>query len=47
MDSPLAAEVLLFVLIALPPALVYLLGHHLSQPVLAHVRELARPRPEG
>lgn len=41
-DGPLAAEILLFVLIAGPPALVYLLGHHLSQPVLAHVRELAR-----
>ena len=41
-DSPVAAEILLFALLALPPALVYLLGHHLSQPVFAHVRELSR-----
>lgn len=41
-DGSLAAEILLFALLALPPALVYLLGHHLSQPVFAHVRELSR-----
>ena len=46
-DSPLAAQLLLLALLTVPPALVYLLGHHLSQPVLAHVRELSRPPREA
>jgi STE24 endopeptidase len=39
-------QLLLFLLLLAPPALVFLAGHELSQPVLAHVRELARPRGE-
>lgn len=39
-------QLLLFVLLLAPPALVFLAGHELSQPVLAHVRELAQPRRE-
>lgn len=39
-------QFLLFLLIVAPPALVFLIGNELSQPVLAHVREMARPRGE-
>lgn len=46
-DGAVAAQLLVFALLTVPPALVYLLGHHLSQPVLAHVRELARPPREA
>ncbi|MES1241113.1 MAG: M48 family metalloprotease [Acidobacteriota bacterium] len=42
----MASQLLLFLLLVAPPALVFLIGHELSQPVLAHVRELARPRRE-
>jgi STE24 endopeptidase len=39
-------QLLLLALLVVPPAAVFLIGHHLSQPVLAHVRELSRPRKE-
>lgn len=43
----LGHQLLLFVLLLAPPALVFLAGHELSQPVLEHVHEMARPREEA
>jgi STE24 endopeptidase len=40
-------QLLLLVLILAPPALVFLAGQELSQPVLVHVRELARTSGEA